>query len=40
MTPYRQGNGIYLKGNPITEPPREVIEKGFDGITAYFEKSV
>ena len=35
-----QGNGIYLKGNPIVEPPMDVMEKGYDGISVYFEKSI
>ena len=27
-----------IEGNPITNPPKEVIEKGLNGIKAYFEQ--
>ncbi|MBI9018747.1 MAG: hypothetical protein JEZ07_15950 [Phycisphaerae bacterium] len=31
------GNGINLYGNPLEEPPIEVVKQGKDAIKAYFE---
>ncbi|MBI9018548.1 MAG: hypothetical protein JEZ07_14945 [Phycisphaerae bacterium] len=30
------GNGIYLRGNPLEEPPVEIVKKGKTAIKAYF----
>jgi len=31
-------DGVHLHGNPLTDPPMEVIEQGHDAIARYFER--